>query len=67
MLSLPDRLRPVYDGMLRAVGLCAALTDCLRGMLPTEARIALMLKDIVVRSTPSSNPAWVSTETVCAA
>ncbi len=57
----------MYDGMLRAVGLCAALTDCLRGMLPTEARIALILNDIAVGPEPSSNPVWVSTETVCAA
>ena len=49
VLSLPDRLRPVYDGMLRAVGLCATLTGCLRGMIPTDARKALMLKDIVWR------------------
>jgi len=47
MLSLPDRLRPVYDGMLSAVGLCATLTGCLRGMVPTDARRALMLNDML--------------------
>ena len=43
-LSLPDRLRPVYDGMLRAAGLCAILKGCLMG---SDARKALILKDIL--------------------
>lgn len=44
-LSLPDRLSPVYDGMLRAAGLCAILTGCLMG---NDARKALILKDILM-------------------
>jgi hypothetical protein len=43
-LSLPDRLSPVYDGMLRAAGLCAILTGCLMG---SDARKALILNDIL--------------------
>ena len=38
--------------MLRAVGFCAALTGCLRGMVPTDARIAFMLKDILAGPKP---------------
>ena len=47
MPSLPDMLRPVKVGMLSAAGLCAALAACLTGMVPIEARMALMLNDIL--------------------
>ena len=52
MLSLPEMLRPVNAGMqAAATGLCTVLSGRLTGMLPTEARKALMLKDIL--SSPS--------------
>ena len=48
MLSLPEMLRPVNAGMQDAdTGLCTVLSGRLTGMLPTEARKALILKDIL--------------------
>lgn len=62
MPSLPDMLRPVKVGMLSAAGLCAALAACLTGMVPIEARMALMLNDIL--ALPSPVP-WPSVCCVC--
>ena len=69
MLSLPEMLRPVNAGMQDAdTGLCTVLSGRLTGMLPTEARKALMLKDILFFTSPLSfsPPLWAPGQ-LCAA
>ena len=48
-MSLPETLSPENEGRARETGLWDGLAGCRRVMLPTEARMADMLNDILLR------------------